>query len=129
MSVERQRECGERKKLDTKPFALKKWNAVAMWSWDVECDTCAICRVQVMGKKTIYSIDSKVRFIYLIYIILLLVLYKTNNVRLSACCRICELTNQIIAGRCNSKLVSKDKLAVITRLIFRPGWNLKYQVQ
>lgn len=37
----------------TKPdkmFTLKKWNAVAMWSWDVECDTCAICRVQVMGK-------------------------------------------------------------------------------
>ena len=32
------------------PFTLKKWNAVAMWSWDVECDTCAICRVQVMGK-------------------------------------------------------------------------------
>ena len=28
-------------------FSLKKWNAVAMWSWDVECDTCAICRVQV----------------------------------------------------------------------------------
>lgn len=36
-------------KLD-KMFTLKKWNAVAMWSWDVECDTCAICRVQVMGK-------------------------------------------------------------------------------
>lgn len=35
-----------------KMFSLKKWNAVAMWSWDVECDTCAICRVQVMGKKT-----------------------------------------------------------------------------
>ena len=32
------------------PFTLKKWNAVAMWQWDVECDTCAICRVQVMGK-------------------------------------------------------------------------------
>ena len=31
-------------------FVLKKWNAVAMWSWDVECDTCAICRVQVMGE-------------------------------------------------------------------------------
>ncbi len=31
-------------------FSLKKWNAVAMWSWDVECDTCAICRVQVMGE-------------------------------------------------------------------------------
>lgn len=33
-----------------KMFSLKKWNAVAMWSWDVECDTCAICRVQVMGE-------------------------------------------------------------------------------
>ncbi|KAH9492521.1 RING-box protein 2 [Bulinus truncatus] len=31
-----------------KMFTLKKWNLVAMWSWDVECDTCAICRVQVM---------------------------------------------------------------------------------
>ena len=31
-----------------KMFTLKKWNAVAMWSWDVECDTCAICRVQVI---------------------------------------------------------------------------------
>lgn len=34
---------------EEKLFTLKKWNAVAMWSWDVECDTCAICRVQVMG--------------------------------------------------------------------------------
>lgn len=34
-----------------KMFTLKKWNLVAMWSWDVECDTCAICRVQVMGKR------------------------------------------------------------------------------
>uniref|UniRef100_A0A1B0FLK0 Uncharacterized protein n=1 Tax=Glossina morsitans morsitans TaxID=37546 RepID=A0A1B0FLK0_GLOMM len=32
-----------------KMFTLKKWNAVCMWSWDVECDICAICRVQVMG--------------------------------------------------------------------------------
>ncbi|XP_039616188.1 RING-box protein 2 isoform X2 [Polypterus senegalus] len=31
-----------------KMFSLKKWNAVAMWSWDVECDTCAICRVQML---------------------------------------------------------------------------------
>jgi RING-box protein 2 len=35
-----------------KMFTLKKWNAVAMWSWDVECDTCAICRVQVMGENS-----------------------------------------------------------------------------
>ena len=38
---------GDHEKSD-KMFTLKKWNAVAMWSWDVECDTCAICRVQVM---------------------------------------------------------------------------------
>lgn len=31
-------------------FTIKKWNAVAVWSWDVVCDTCAICRVQVMGE-------------------------------------------------------------------------------
>ncbi|XP_060053466.1 RING-box protein 2 isoform X2 [Erinaceus europaeus] len=36
------------KQAGDKMFSLKKWNAVAMWSWDVECDTCAICRVQVM---------------------------------------------------------------------------------
>ncbi|KAF7393170.1 hypothetical protein HZH66_009003 [Vespula vulgaris] len=40
---------GDNLKTD-KLFTLKKWNAVAMWSWDVECDTCAICRVQVMGE-------------------------------------------------------------------------------
>ena len=37
-----------------KMFTLKKWNAVAMWSWDFECDTCTIFRVQVMGKLGIY---------------------------------------------------------------------------
>ncbi|KYQ51749.1 RING-box protein 2 [Trachymyrmex zeteki] len=40
---------GDNQKND-KMFTLKKWNAVAMWSWDVECDTCAICRVQVMAE-------------------------------------------------------------------------------
>ncbi|XP_008477053.1 RING-box protein 2-like isoform X2 [Diaphorina citri] len=48
-------------KMDTdskseKMFTLKKWNAVAMWSWDVECDTCAICRVQVMEQLALYCI-------------------------------------------------------------------------
>lgn len=37
-------------KPENKLFTLKKWNAVAMWAWDVECDTCAICRVHLMGK-------------------------------------------------------------------------------
>lgn len=51
MSEDNESSCD---KFDTdkpeKMFSLKKWNAVAMWSWDVECDTCAICRVQVMGE-------------------------------------------------------------------------------
>ncbi len=32
-----------------KVFTLKKWNLVAMWSWDVECEVCAICRTHLMG--------------------------------------------------------------------------------
>merc|ERR1712223_1330175 len=43
-----------------KLFSLKKWNAVAMWSWDVECDTCAICRVQVMDACLRCQAESKV---------------------------------------------------------------------
>ncbi|KAJ8918955.1 hypothetical protein NQ315_016857 [Exocentrus adspersus] len=42
-----------------KMFSLKKWNAVAMWSWDVECDTCAICRVQVMDACLRCQAESK----------------------------------------------------------------------
>ena len=35
--------------LATPLFTIKKWNAIAMWSWDVKSENCAICRVQVMG--------------------------------------------------------------------------------
>ena len=62
MEIESGEPATERRKIEDKPtpakksklasgslFTLKKWNAVAMWQWDVECDTCAICRVQVMG--------------------------------------------------------------------------------
>src|SRR4051794_40858137 len=31
-----------------KRFELKKWNAVAMWTWDIGVDTCAICRNNIM---------------------------------------------------------------------------------
>lgn len=48
--MEVDREAVESGQKPEKMFTLKKWNLVAMWSWDVECDTCAICRVQVMGK-------------------------------------------------------------------------------
>uniref|UniRef100_A0A7S4NN80 RING-type domain-containing protein n=1 Tax=Paramoeba aestuarina TaxID=180227 RepID=A0A7S4NN80_9EUKA len=27
---------------------LKKWNAVALWSWDIVVDNCAICRNHIM---------------------------------------------------------------------------------
>ena len=32
--------------VEAKPprFEIKKWNAVAMWSWAICTDTCAICR-------------------------------------------------------------------------------------
>ena len=29
-------------------FEVKKWNAVAMWAWDIQVDTCAICRNHIM---------------------------------------------------------------------------------
>lgn len=29
-------------------FIIKKWNAVAMWSWDISVDNCAICRNHIM---------------------------------------------------------------------------------
>lgn len=61
-ATEQQQDNAERGDGDTnkndKMFTLKKWNAVAMWSWDVECDTCAICRVQVMGKLLIRNLSS-----------------------------------------------------------------------
>ncbi|KAK1332391.1 hypothetical protein QTO34_007066 [Cnephaeus nilssonii] len=56
-----------------KMFSLKKWNAVAMWSWDVECDTCAICRVQVMDVK----LKTNKR----------IVLSGTTKVVLTKCCK------------------------------------------
>lgn len=42
-----------------KMFTLKKWNSVAMWSWDVECEICAICRVQVMDACLRCQAESK----------------------------------------------------------------------
>ena len=47
-----------------KMFTLKKWNLVAMWSWDVECDTCAICRVQVMGKSSFFGITLELNLYF-----------------------------------------------------------------
>ena len=38
---------------DKKRFEVKKWNAVALWAWDIVVDNCAICRNHIMGKLTI----------------------------------------------------------------------------
>ncbi|KAM0927491.1 hypothetical protein ACQ4PT_002911 [Festuca glaucescens] len=32
----------------TKRFEIKKWNAVALWAWDIVVDNCAICRNHIM---------------------------------------------------------------------------------
>jgi len=31
-----------------KSFEVKKFNAIALWSWDIEIDNCAICRNHIM---------------------------------------------------------------------------------
>ncbi|KAH7565592.1 hypothetical protein JRO89_XS09G0231600 [Xanthoceras sorbifolium] len=31
-------------------FELKKWSAVALWSWNIVVDTCAICRNHIMDR-------------------------------------------------------------------------------
>ncbi|KAF8978248.1 putative ring-box protein 1 [Cyathus striatus] len=38
-----------KKKEGGKPrFEVKKWNAVALWAWDIVVDNCAICRNHIM---------------------------------------------------------------------------------
>eukprot|EP01134_Creolimax_fragrantissima_P001949 CFRG1949T1 len=40
---------GERNSsVEKKRFEIKKWNAVALWSWDIVVDNCAICRNHIM---------------------------------------------------------------------------------
>ncbi|KAI8827716.1 hypothetical protein BJ741DRAFT_643794 [Chytriomyces cf. hyalinus JEL632] len=34
--------------LGKKRFEVKKWNAVALWAWDIVVDNCAICRNHIM---------------------------------------------------------------------------------
>eukprot|EP01122_Echinamoeba_exundans_P007674 TRINITY_DN240_c0_g1_i2.p3 TRINITY_DN240_c0_g1~~TRINITY_DN240_c0_g1_i2.p3 ORF type:complete len:120 (-),score=22.94 TRINITY_DN240_c0_g1_i2:345-659(-) len=31
-----------------KKLEVKKWNAVALWAWDIVVDNCAICRNHIM---------------------------------------------------------------------------------
>ena len=34
----------------TQRFTVKKWSAVALWAWDVQVDTCAICKNHIMDQ-------------------------------------------------------------------------------
>ncbi|RKP32659.1 hypothetical protein METBISCDRAFT_11930 [Metschnikowia bicuspidata] len=42
---DRMEECEPREK---ERFEVKKWTAIAFWSWDIVIDTCAICRNHLM---------------------------------------------------------------------------------
>ena len=64
---------GVAEKQEERMFTLKKWNAVAMWSWDVECDTCAICRVQVQSNRPVSAVLEAVSFCFTKHRILVLV--------------------------------------------------------
>ncbi|KAJ8907513.1 hypothetical protein NDN08_007624 [Rhodosorus marinus] len=33
---------------EKKRFEVKKYNAVALWAWDIRVDNCAICRNHIM---------------------------------------------------------------------------------
>ncbi|KAJ3189821.1 RING-box protein 1 [Gaertneriomyces sp. JEL0708] len=39
---------GKEKDTSKKRFEVKKWNAVALWAWDIVVDNCAICRNHIM---------------------------------------------------------------------------------
>ena len=41
-----------------KRFEIKKWNAVAMWSWAICTDTCAICRNNLYEPSIEYQVCS-----------------------------------------------------------------------
>ena len=40
--------AGETAGDNKKRFEVKKWNAVALWAWDIVVDNCAICRNHIM---------------------------------------------------------------------------------
>ena len=44
-------------KVGGKRFEIKKWNAVAMWSWAICTDTCAICRNNLYEPSIEYQVS------------------------------------------------------------------------
>ncbi|QLQ80898.1 hypothetical protein HG537_0E02530 [Torulaspora globosa] len=45
---QRSSEVSQTTKTKPKRFEIKKWTAVAFWSWDIAVDNCAICRNHIM---------------------------------------------------------------------------------
>jgi RING-box protein 1 len=48
---------GKGKAVPAKRFEIKKWNAVAMWSWAICTDTCAICRNNLYEPSIEYQVS------------------------------------------------------------------------
>lgn len=48
---------GKGKAAPAKRFEIKKWNAVAMWSWAICTDTCAICRNNLYEPSIEYQVS------------------------------------------------------------------------
>ncbi|EGG07194.1 uncharacterized protein MELLADRAFT_106109 [Melampsora larici-populina 98AG31] len=44
MEVDETKQVAESSNSAPKRFVVKKWNAVALWAWDIVVDNCAICR-------------------------------------------------------------------------------------
>jgi RING-box protein 1 len=60
---------GKGKAAGGKRFEVKKWNAVAMWSWAICTDTCAICRNNLYEPSIEYQATPTGTFICLLYVI------------------------------------------------------------
>ncbi|KCV73338.1 hypothetical protein H696_00877 [Fonticula alba] len=41
---------GQSADADRPYFEIRKWNAVALWSWDLAIENCAICRNHIMDR-------------------------------------------------------------------------------
>lgn len=50
-------------------FEIKKWNAVAMWSWNINADTCAICRNSLNEPSIEYQVRVELSH-FLFYLII-----------------------------------------------------------
>ncbi|CAG2061508.1 unnamed protein product [Timema podura] len=51
MNVDKEEEelaSSSKDKEENKRFEFKKWNAVALWAWDIVMENCAICRNHIM---------------------------------------------------------------------------------